>query len=188
MAVGRLSAAPSVAPSPANAPISNPIHAAVLAQYLTVPPGDGITVAEGGRATYAFGEASVLSSTPITHDFTLHNGTKATLDIARIQTSCGCTAAFVGSDPAAKLPVQVAAGADVVLHVSIDPARLYPGPVNKSVFVFGTGGRASIEMVGDLRAAVTFDPPTLDSGPSTRSHRAEGGDYATLTHGLVERA
>jgi len=134
--------------------------------YLSIASGDRITILEPGQVTYTFGDVSVISSAPITRDFILHNGTKAALDISRIQTSCRCTTAFVGTGSAAKLPIQVAAGADITLHVSIDPARLYPGAVKKFIWVCGNNGGEvdNIEMVGNLRAAVTFDPPTLDFG------------------------
>jgi hypothetical protein len=134
--------------------------------YFTVASGDGITSTPDGLVTWTVGDVSVLAGAPIARDFTLVNFTKRDLEVDRIQSSCACTTAFVGSDATTKLPVKVAAGASTKLHVAIDPARIYPGPIKKIVWLYGPGAGAniSIEVVGTLLAAATFTPANIDFG------------------------
>ena len=125
-------------------------------------------------AHYEFGQANALTGSKIEHTFTLRNDNPVPLHLDRLQSSCGCTSAVVSTgslDPTASSPLisatVISPHQELKIHVTIDPAHLTAGPVEKYVWVYiqGQGDAAAIlKITGTLDSGVLFAPSTLDFG------------------------
>lgn len=83
--------------------------------------------ADIAMAHYAFGHTNAVTGSKIEHTFLLRNGNATPLPLDRLQPSCGCTSAVVGSGAASPHGMVIAPGQTISVHVSIDPKRLSPG-------------------------------------------------------------
>ena len=113
---------------------------------------------------YQFGTIQALRVAPIEHTFILRNNNPTPVFLDRLQPSCGCTTAVAG---AAKTERGILPGKTLQVHVSIDPGHLSAGPITKTVWVYIKGqsdAAATLQMIGTMRAAVTFSPTFLDFG------------------------
>lgn len=119
---------------------------------LTVVTGQGTTQTDAATARYDFGTRRMSDESPLEHTFTLRNGGTTPVTVDRLQSSCGCTTAFLAGDQ--NLPLTVGPGGIIPVHVSIAPHRLAPGPMAKSVWVFTHGAADAnvlLEITGTLR-------------------------------------
>lgn len=144
---------------------------------LSILEGDGTEGTGPATARYTFGTRSVLDRNPIEHDFIVR-ATGAAMTVDRVETSCGCTSAFVeGHLPRAR-HIRVVQGEQIRLHVSIAPAKASHGTIHNYVYVY-MGGQATprltFEMVGTIRPAATFTPSMIDFG------KVPYGQTASLT-------
>lgn len=131
---------------------------------LTIVAEPGLRKTGNGMAKMETGLMDPLAMPFWEHTFTLRNDTGATLQITRLQSSCGCTTAVLGSG---KTEQALPPGKTLALKVRIDPAHLRPGSVDKFVWVFvreGVAPAATIEMTGQAPALVRFSPAALDFG------------------------
>jgi hypothetical protein len=118
---------------------------------------------ENSGTTFDFGHALITSNTPDEHVFRLHSADGKPVAIDRLQATCGCTSAVVADVDSATTGIT----ADVSIRVNIDPARVSPGHIDKTVLVYVKGQAppaAVLEMVGVLDAGVRFDPEMLSFG------------------------
>ena len=104
------------------------------------------------------------TTTPINHNFTLKNTAASPVTVTRITVSCGCTTAVPGGG--VSLPDVLAPGKEIEVDTSIDPLRLFPGAVEKSVSVY-IAGQAQPAAV--LEAEVNCRTIAVFSSESTRS-------------------
>lgn len=152
----------------ADPPVSTPVPKPAAAPLgLTVLAGEGTENPVSTLARYSFGDASVLSTTPIKHTFRLRNDSAAPVTLERLQASCGCTSAVAGGTSPKTPPFVVASGEEVQINVSVDPTHLAPGNAFKDVWVFLQGQAApaaTLEMVGMVQPAASFSPTVADFG------------------------
>lgn len=90
----------------------------------------GVNKSEGPRAEIEpeeFDFGSVHQDEKMVHEFTVRNTGTAELEIRRIATSCGCTAALTSDR-------SIAPGASTILRVTLE-TRKYKGVVEKSVSI-----------------------------------------------------
>ena len=114
--------------------------------------GVGTQQTDATTARYDFGTRRMSEDSPLEHTFTLRNDGTASITIDRLQSSCGCTTAFLADEKS--LPLTVGPGGIVPVKVSIAPHRLAPGAVTKSVWVFTHGAADSsvlLEITGTLQ-------------------------------------
>ena len=125
-----------------------------------------------GSDAYDFGKVSQDSTAQILHKFFLKNANAAPVVLERVQVSCGCTTATLGGE--AVLPDTLGPGKALEVDTSIDPLRLYAGPVEKSVAVYLAGQSvpaATLEITGTLAPAASFSPELLNFGEFTKNCR-----------------
>ncbi len=122
---------------------------------LTVVTGQGTTQTDAATARYDFGTRRMSDESPLEHTFTLRNSGTAPVTVDRLQSSCGCTTAFLAGDQ--NLPLTVGPGGIIPVHVSIAPHRLAPGPTEKSVWVF-THGAADASVLLEITGTLQDDP------------------------------
>ena len=127
---------------------------------LTIVPGQGTVRADGTTARYDFGTRRMSDESPLEHTFTLRNVGTAPITVDRLQSSCGCTTAFLAGDQ--DLPLTVGPGGIIPVRVSIAPHRLAPGPIEKSVWVF-THGASDASVLLEITGTMQDDP---DTGPA----------------------
>lgn len=144
--------------------------------------GGGATQTSGNTARYDFGAASALDTPQIEHTFTLRNDGKVPLTLQRLQPTCVCTSAtLVAASPAMTKPTRagrpdssvmagltvLAPGQQVSVRITVDSARLSPGPVTKGVLVFVRQNPkpvALLQVSGMLLPCITFTPALVDFG------------------------
>ncbi len=122
---------------------------------LTVVTGQGTVQADVTTARYDFGTRRMSDESPLEHTFTLRNSGAVPITVDRLQSSCGCTTAFLAGDQS--LPLTVGPGGIIPVKVSIAPHRLAPGPTEKSVWVF-THGAADASVLLEITGALLDDP------------------------------
>lgn len=113
------------------------------------------------------GSLGLQASGPLTHTFGLRNATQVPLILDHLQSSCPCTTAVVLSEAGGTPPTVIAPGQTFSVQVSVDPQKLSPGLLHKSVWVFVKGQDApvaTLEMTGALLPAVSISPPSLAFG------------------------
>jgi Protein of unknown function (DUF1573) len=113
-------------------PKSRPITAMILVAALAVSAAlvAGTSKSDGPRAELEpeeFDFGSVQQDQKLVHDFTVRNTGTEELEIRRISTSCGCTAALASDRT-------VAPGAATTLKVTLE-TRKYRGVVERSVSI-----------------------------------------------------
>lgn len=84
-----------------------------------------------------------------------------------LQSSCPCTTAVVPADAGGASPTTIKPGQTFSVQVSVDPQKLSPGLLHKSVWVFVQGQdapAATLEMTCALLPAASFSPPSLAFG------------------------
>jgi len=128
---------------------------------LTVVTGQGTTQGDATTARYDFGTRRMSDESPLKHTFTLRNEGTTPITVDRLQSSCGCTTAFLAGDQ--NLPLTVGPGGIIPVRVSIAPHRLAPGPTEKSVWVF-THGAADASVLLEITGTLQDDP---DPGVAT---------------------
>ena len=144
--------------------------AALVAVALALPPRAGARDAYGyarlvsSEPVHEFG--SVDQGTVVRHAFRFLNAGSAPLEIARVASPCGCTAAIV---PQTVIPT----GEEGTVEVSFDTTG-FRGRKAKSVFLHTNDPLQSphaFVLAGDVVARVVVDPPVLYLG---RIHPASG--------------
>ena len=155
---------------------------------LTVVTGQGTTQTDATTARYDFGTRRMSDESPLEHTFTLRNSGTAPVTVDRLQSSCGCTTAFLAGDQ--DLPLTVGPGGIIPVRVSIAPHRLTPGPMEKSVWVFTHGAADAsvlLEITGTLQddpdpgaapAPAVTSPPTPAAGASSVGAAPQAGQPA----------
>lgn len=119
---------------------------------------------------YNFEVHNSWNTHPIEHTFILRSVSKDPVTVDRLQPLCACTTVFVESPRNIHPPFILKPDRQVNLHVSIDPTRVHPGSVLKSIFVFVHGESkpaATLEMAGTILPAVSFSPHVLNFGRVT---------------------
>ncbi len=124
---------------------------------LTVVTGQGTVQADATTARYDFGTRRMSDESPLEHTFTLRNSGTAPVTVDRLQSSCGCTTAFLDGDQ--DLPLTVGPGGIIPVRVSVAPHRLAPGPMEKSVWVF-THGASDASVLLEITGTLQDDPDT----------------------------
>lgn len=124
---------------------------------LTIVTGQGTTQADATTARYDFGTRRMSDESPLEHTFTLRNTGTAPVTVDRLQSSCGCTTAFLDGDK--DLPLTVGPGGLLPVRVSVAPHRLAPGPMEKSVWVF-THGASDAGVLLEITGTMQDDPDT----------------------------
>lgn len=123
-------------------------------------------IEENYSVKYDFGEISQTTTKPIEKDFVLKNISNEPVTIDRVQVSCGCTSAVVdGGTPGAYQPIPV--NGELKIHISIDPGHLYPGMVDKPVWVFLPNQNQpayTLRIYGSLVPIISFMPLSLSYG------------------------
>ncbi len=138
--------------------LATPVRFALAATpALTIVTGQGTTQADATTARYDFGTRRMSDESPLEHTFTLHNSGTAPVTVDRLQSSCGCTTAFLAGDQT--LPLTVGPGGIIPVKVSIAPHRLAPGPMEKSVWVF-THGASDASVLLEVTGTMQDDPDT----------------------------
>ncbi len=125
---------------------------------LSLLAGKGTQQTDATTGRYDFGTRRLSDASPLEHTFTLQNNSTVPVTIDRLQSSCGCTTAFLADDQS--LPLTVGPGGIVPVHVSIAPHRLAPGAVSKSVWVY-THGPAEASVLLEITGTMQDDyvPP-----------------------------
>ena len=111
------------------------------------------------------GQIDALSNQAIQHTYLLRNDTLRPLIVERLEASCGCTTAFVGTDSHHSLPFVLQPRAQVPIEVLVNPSFLSVGVFRKNVKVFlreREAPAATLELTGTLKAAVTCSPTFLN--------------------------
>jgi hypothetical protein len=137
-------------------------------------------------AQYNFGQINQGAATPIKHNFILKNNNAAPVTVVRIAVSCGCTTAVAGGG--VTLPDVLAPGKEIEVDTSIDPLRLFAGPVEKSVSVYIRGQSppaAVLEITGISVPAASFSPDLLNFGDVAYGDGASVSLTATIDRGMV---
>lgn len=130
---------------------------------LTVVTGQGTVQADATTARYDFGTRRISDDSPLEHTFTLRNSGTTPVTVDRLQSSCGCTTAFLAGDQS--LPLTVGPGGIIPVQVSIAPHRLAPGPTEKSVWVF-THGAVDSNVLLEITGTLQDDPdPSAAASP-----------------------
>jgi peroxiredoxin len=129
---------------------------------LSIVGGVGVQQMDPTTVRYDFGTRRMSEDAPLEHTFTLRNDSAASITIDRLQSSCGCTTAFLADDK--PLPLTVGPGGIVPVKVSIAPHRLAPGAVTKSVWVF-THGTADASVLLEITGTLQDDyvPPAPET-------------------------
>jgi len=122
---------------------------------LSIVTGQGTMQADATTARYDFGTRRMSDESPLEHTFTLRNTGTAPVTVDRLQSSCGCTTAFLAGDQ--NLPLTVGPGGIIPVRVSIAPHRLAPGPMEKSVWVF-THGASDASVLLEVTGTMQDDP------------------------------
>jgi len=122
---------------------------------LAVVTGQGTVQTDATTARYDFGTRRMSDESPLEHTFTLRNSGTASVTVDRLQSSCGCTTAFLAGDQ--NLPLTVGPGGIIPVHVSVAPHRLAPGPMEKSVWVF-THGASDASVLLEITGVLQDDP------------------------------
>ena len=136
--------------------------------------------------SYNFGQINQGSTSPIKHGFILKNNNAAPITVDRIAVSCGCTTAVPGGG--VSLPDVLAPGKEIEVDTSIDPLRLFPGAVEKSVSVYIAGQAqpaAVLEITGTLAPAASFSPDMLNVGDVAYGDGASLNLTATIDKAMV---
>lgn len=138
-----------------------------------------------------FGEASLFERTHVEQTFVIRNGLKTALQIERIQTSCGCTTAFLERDK--ETPgtsgTNLSPGQEVVLHVDLDLGSLPAGELHKYVLIFVAGQEKPVvllEMTGTVLPLVSFSPAFVDFGRVAANKSVAQTLTVTLDKRLME--
>ena len=139
--------------------LATPARVALAAPppVLTIVTGQGTMQADAATARYDFGTRRMSDESPLEHTFTLRNAGTAPVTVDRLQSSCGCTTAFLDGDK--DLPLTVGPGGIIPVRVSIVPHRLAPGPMEKSVWVF-THGASDASVLLEITGTMQDDPDT----------------------------
>ena len=141
-----------------------PVRVALAAPAgLTVTTGQGTTLTDATTARYDFGTRRMSDESPLEHTFTLHNDGTAPVTVDRLQSSCGCTTAFLAGNQ--DLPLTVGPGGIIDVRVSIIPHRLAPGPTEKSVWVF-THGAEEASVLLEVTGTLQDDPDPVAVSPT----------------------
>jgi len=136
--------------------LMTPTHLVLAASAgLTIMTGQGTTQADATTARFDFGTRRLSDEAPLEHTFTLRNSGTASVIVDRLQSSCGCTTAFLAGDQ--NLPLTVGPGGIIPVHVSVAPHRLAPGPMEKSVWVF-THGASDASVLLEITGTLQDDP------------------------------
>ncbi len=143
---------------------------------LTVVTGQGTVQADATTARYDFGTRRMSDESPLEHTFTLRNSGAAPIIVDRLQSSCGCTTAFLAGDQ--DLPLTVGPGGIIPVKVSIAPHRLAPGPTEKSVWVF-THGAADASVLLEITGILQDDPDPAAAAPVPNAPPAAATPSAT---------
>jgi len=113
------------------------------------------------------GSLGLQASGPLIHIFVLRNDTQVPLTLDHLQPSCPCTLAFVLAEAGGTPPTAIRPGQTFSVQVSVNPQKLSPGLLHKSVWVFVKGQdapAATLEMTGALLPSASFSPPSLAFG------------------------
>ena len=117
-----------------------------------------------GSTVYHADSLSPQAVEPLEHVFLLRSTARTPLVLDHLQTSCPCTtAALVDAAEGAT----ITPGGTFSVRVDVDPKRLAPGLLHKSVWVFVQGQdapAATLEVTGALLPTVSFSPPSLNFG------------------------
>ncbi|HZT41763.1 MAG TPA: DUF1573 domain-containing protein [Chthonomonadaceae bacterium] len=116
-----------------------------------------------GAARIDFGTVDPLATPKLEHDFTFRNETQTPVEVARIQTSCGCTSVMTDKNGIGKL----LPGQTLHVHVTVNLSELMSGHLTKFVWVMGSRSPsplATIQMTVTLPTTVDFMPKTLGFG------------------------
>ena len=144
-------------------------HFSVVAESTSIQPSSDV-------ARFEFGRISIFNDKPIEHTFTLRNDNAEPLRLELLRPSCGCTTALVGGRPGDDVRDVVAPPkGEILIRVSVDPAHLSPGEVEKSVFVLVRGQSepaATLIMSGTLQSGATFQPAAIDFGNVVFGHES----------------
>ncbi|MGO8673035.1 MAG: DUF1573 domain-containing protein [Capsulimonadaceae bacterium] len=136
--------------------------------FALVSTRDTTASSEPNAATYNFHTATMDQL--IIHDFTLKNVSTYTVQIGRLQASCGCTTAdagTAGTQSSSKTFAPLAPGQTITVHVTVDAADTVDGPTDKVVSVYLAGEPEpsyDLHLVGTLVPVVSADPSYLDFG------------------------
>lgn len=130
--------------------------------------GNDTQLTDATTARYDFGTSRLSGDSPLEHTFTLRNDATVPITIDRLQSSCGCTTAFLNDDQS--LPLTVGPGGIVPVHVRIAPHRLAPGAVTKSVWVY-THGPAEASVLLEITGTMLddYEPPASQNAAPTTS-------------------
>jgi hypothetical protein len=131
---------------------------------LTIVASGRIRSVRAGEAVYDLGSVDAFDQEIAEQDFTLRNDSSASITVVRLQSSCGCTSAFIRSAGGA---IALAPGRQLVAHVAVNLAALHPGPIRKLVEVLVQGDlmpAAVLRVEGTLESAVAFLPQVVDFG------------------------
>ena len=146
----------------------------------------GVAASTQQSASFDFGSVNQGVSTPIKHRFILKNKSGNAVVVSQLTPSCGCTTAVTAGGPT--LPATVAAGGEFAVDVAVDPLRVYPGTVQKSVAVYVAGQTApatTLIMTGTLVPAATFSPDILNFGDLVYGDNASLELTATIDKRMV---
>ena len=136
--------------------LMTPTHLVLAASAgLTIVTGQGTTQTDATTARFDFGTRRMSDEAPLEHTFTLRNSGTAPVTVDRLQSSCGCTTAFLVGDQ--NLPLTVGPGGIIPVQVSVAPHRLAPGPMEKSVWVF-THGASDASVLLEITGTLQDDP------------------------------
>jgi len=136
-----------------------------MGPFQPVRGGAGDTIVSDG-IVYDFGTVTLDPRHPIVHDFKLRNATDTPVAIERVQPACGCTT--VTPDNGAPGNYQpIAPGQTLNIHVSVDPADLSAGNIDKAIWVYLPGKArptAVLHVRGTTVPAVVFEPQQVNFG------------------------
>src|SRR3569833_1849551 len=133
---------------------------------LIVLPGGGTKTVKTRQATFDIGKVILESlKHPILRDFIVCNNFAVPVQVTEIRPECECTSAQALDGSA---PYSIVPSGRSTIRVTVDPALIGPGPLDKSVtiFVAGQEGPAlTLHVTGSVVSAAAFEPSNFYFGP-----------------------
>lgn len=141
--------------------LSSRVQGETSASGLVLVAGGGVRCPRPTVGEYDFGVIDMFRANPPGFAFTLQNTGKSPLTIDQVQSSCGCTTALLSGKRT------LAPGEQTKVQVTLNPARLKPGKLDKVIVVLLEGNPApavSVQLTGQMPELVSFSPKVLDFG------------------------